>query len=415
MLSSCTVLRLFEEVKPQAGDWLQLGGNPQHTGYTSQEIIPPLKIHWEYAATAAIPTASPTVVGGKLFIHCRNGDVAVLNPADAKEIAQGGVSYSMEGAPVADGKYLFAFDAFARQPLITYDLSQGYITGEKRSGVGFEASPLVVGEGMKRRIYAANLQGELVCIDRYGAPQFLFKTEERLEAVKVKPASAPVASTQIHSSPALLGRTVIFGNDAGVLYGVDSETGKQTFRISLGNESIYAAVCMDTAEQAAFITTADVGRSRSTGGAVIKVSLKDIANPVIEKRIPLPATLFGAAALSPEGFVLAGASDHKLRCFNKRTMELVWAFESKASFNAAPLIAGKYVFAGSLDRRLYVLELATGKLVQRLKLSGRIKTPPIAVGNRIIVCAENNMVYSLTHDPAPDTTKESLDDDDAEF
>lgn len=84
-----------------AGDWPQLQRDPQHTGYSPQEVRPPYRYYWRWNEVPLASRMQPVVAGGMLFIGSLNGKMYAL---DADQDAAGGTptilwSYDA-GAPI---------------------------------------------------------------------------------------------------------------------------------------------------------------------------------------------------------------------------------------------------------------------------------------------------------------------------
>jgi outer membrane protein assembly factor BamB len=100
----------------QAADWPQLGGNPQHTGYSPEKLRPPFKIKWnvQFQPERLYPAMQPVIAGGRVFLGSESGTLYALNAADGKRLwrfpaaASERVGPILHSAGVEGGKVFFA-------------------------------------------------------------------------------------------------------------------------------------------------------------------------------------------------------------------------------------------------------------------------------------------------------------------
>jgi outer membrane protein assembly factor BamB len=389
VLFGCSTLRLTQDAPLTPDDWPQLGGNAERTNAITTEIKAPLKILWESDISASTSAASPVTSNGLIFIATQNGDLTCLASETGKELGSSSIGNGFASSPVVENDLAMVFDSFSATSLVGFDLRRGTERYEKKIGIGFEASPLVVGTGFSKKIYNGNLNGDFFCFTPAGSQVFVYKTTEV--------ASNRPARKQIHASPALCNNVVVFGNDAGVLYGITADGGSPVFKLQLDG-TLYATPAVSG--KTIYIGTAKVGTSV---GNFYAVDLSDATHPKIKFTMPVTGAIYGSAAVS-DSLVLIGSSNRTLYALRKNDFSEAWHFTAKAPINTAPLITGATVHVASLDARLYSLELATGKCLGSLHLSGRLKTPPIAYKDKLIVCADDRTVFALIHTDKPDTT-----------
>lgn len=146
--------------------WPQLQNTPQRTGFTPEEVAPPLAGYWKYAVQPdRIARCHQAIVsGGKVFVGTKKGVVLALaaHPADPKnpllwaKPLGGGIFQTL----ATDGKRVFATNLDGN--IYALDCQTGEIVWKLDTGFGISAGVLLA-EG---RIFAGNREGRFVALDK---------------------------------------------------------------------------------------------------------------------------------------------------------------------------------------------------------------------------------------------------------
>jgi len=156
----------------------------------------------------------------------------------------------------------------------------------------------------------------------------------------------------IRSSPAVDGSLVIFGADDGSLYEVNTLGGGLFGSLNIGGK---------LGSTAASKGVAYVG---SDNGSVVAVLESHDGSPAL-----IWSASVGAAIHSPVAFdssaannpVVVGDDSGKVTAFNGTTGNVLWTFKTGAAVTAAPSILSGIVYVGSHDGKIRALNDQTGK------------------------------------------------------
>jgi len=150
-----------------AADWPQLGGNPQHTGYSPEALRPPFSIKWnvQFQPERLYPAAQAVVVGGRVFLGTESGNLYALDAADGKRLwkfppGKGQrVGPILHTAGVAEGRAFFAsMDGCVYA--VDAGTGKGAWTFDSRMRTGFSTA-VVLADG---KVFAANRGGTLFAL-----------------------------------------------------------------------------------------------------------------------------------------------------------------------------------------------------------------------------------------------------------
>ncbi|MDI6803981.1 MAG: PQQ-binding-like beta-propeller repeat protein [Bacteroidota bacterium] len=360
---SCSVIKLTKQIKPQATDWIQYGGNHLRTNYSKIELTPPLVPVWEYDAEAGFGPYSLTASDSILFVGNLRGDLHLVDIQSGNKIKKQKFGTAITG-PVAlttGAAYIALLNN--SKTLGKFDLLNGKY--EWTINVGqIETPPLLYGN----QVFVASLEGKLSAINvRTGILNWEFVSAKK----NVKP---------MRSAPATNGNTVVVGSDDDNLYAVDIDNGKLKWKY--------------TTDKSIFSSPSIVGNAvvfGSLDGYYYCVNITD-GNLIWKKKFSAP--IFSSQAVS-DSFVYVGASDGMLRCLDITDGTEKWNFKAQSNFYAAPIISGNILYIGSLDKKLYALNIHTGNLIWSYLMKSRIKSSPVIWGGYLFVLTDNQIVTAF--------------------
>jgi len=228
MIRSCLALVMLACVPGWAADWPQLGGGPQHTGYSPERLKPPLKLKWnvQFQPERLYPAVQPVIADRKVFVGTESGNFYCLDAASGKRLwkfpageaerigpllhsagVEGGKVFfaSMDGCVYAleaeAGRVAWKFDAQMRTGSSTAVLlAEGKVFAPNRGGTffalnqsdgkpvwktDFACSLLQSPAHNDGRIYVAGMNGRLYALDATSG-QELWKTEPLKGALAFK-------------------------------------------------------------------------------------------------------------------------------------------------------------------------------------------------------------------------------------
>ena len=147
----------------------------------------------------------------------------------------------------------------------------------------------------------------------------------------------------VESSPSVVDGTVYVGDEAGVLYAIDTETGDLRWSVETGEQLRTAAQVVD-------------------------------------------------------GTVYVGSTDHSVYAFDAETGTERWEFVTGSYVNSSPTTVGDTVYVGSEDNILYALDADDGTEQWRFEAGDMITNAPTVVGDTVYVGSRDQSVYALDAD-----------------
>lgn len=157
--------------EPLSTDWPQLGRNPQHTGYSPENLTPPFVKKWtlDFPPDKLYATVTPVVVEDRVFIGTKRGHFYALDAADGHRLWKFPAADDAHVGPIVGtagvegGKVflasmdgcIYALDAPSGAELWKFDAQHPKMTG-------FSTSVLLA-EG---KVFTANRGGRFYCLDQ---------------------------------------------------------------------------------------------------------------------------------------------------------------------------------------------------------------------------------------------------------
>lgn len=360
---SCSVIKLTKQIKPQANDWVQYGGNHLRTNNSNIELTPPLAPAWEYDGKAGFGPYSATASDSILFIGNLRGDLHLVDIQSGKIIKKQKLGTAITGSITLSAGAAYIALLNNSKTFGKFNLLHGNYDWTINAGQ-IETAPLLYG----KQVFVASLEGKLSAIDtRSGILNWAFIPAGK----KIKP---------IRSSPATDGNIVVAGSDDGNLYAVDIDNGKLKWKFKT-EKSIFSSPSI----------VGNVVLFGSLDGNYYCVNILD-GNLIWKKNFSAP--IYSSQAAS-DSFVYVGASDGVLRCLDISDGTQKWSFKAQSNFYAAPLISGNILYIGSLDKNLYAIDVRTGNLVWSYLMKGRIKSSPAIWGDYLFVLTDDQLVTAL--------------------
>ncbi len=207
-----------------AGDWPQLQRDPQHTGYSPQQVNPPYRYYWRWNEAPFAGRTQPVVANNRLFIGSLNGRMYAL---DADQDAGGGPptilwSYDV-GSPIRhtaavyeDRVYFGAHDG----RVYALNAADGALAWSFLTGGGIATAP-VVDNGV---VYIGSADGYFYALDA-ATGQLRWNYD----------AGAPILTSAALSAD---GQTVFFGTEEIYAYALRTADGQLRWRTRLQGQSL---------------------------------------------------------------------------------------------------------------------------------------------------------------------------------
>lgn len=345
----------------RAYNWPMFRGNVTRTGYTPEELAPPLQRRWQYKVGDWI-MASPAAANGMVFVGGR------------------------QNRPAQQGHFVAVHG------------DRGQLVWEQDFPHEILLSPCVLGGNL----VLVSSHNWLVALDpRTGRRHWDF-----------------CARTPITTSPAAWQNLVCFGTEDGTLYALHAQSGQRiwTFGAEMG---IYSSPMIW--EGSVYFGSSDhrlYAVDQSTGGLTwefmsggeisstplfyrgrIYVGSSDQRLYCLDYQTGRRVWEFAAAGAvnsSPAAWqdsIYIGSRDRNLYAVSAETGARKWHFTAGDWVDSSPAVSGRTVYVGSHDHKLYALEGETGILLWDYQVDGEIASSPAISGGRVYVGSNDGNLY----------------------
>lgn len=172
------------------------------------------------------------------------------------------------------------------------------------------------------------------------------------------------AEDMVRAEAAIAHHRVYVGNESGVLFAIDIETGDPVWQFAT-EDAITAAPAVS--KGALFLPSNDgklYAIDPASGAEIWQYSTDDkvSASPVL---VNDPE--------SGDAWVLVNGYDGITRCLNAETGSVVWEYETMDFINGSPAVVdGQHVVFGGCDAQLHVVNLADGSLVRMIETEAQV-------------------------------------------
>jgi outer membrane protein assembly factor BamB len=191
------------------------------------------------------------------------------------------------------------------------------------------------------------------------------------------------ADGDIHASPAVYGKMLVFGCAKGGVYAVDRCTGTLLWKYQTGGW-IYS--------------------SPAVRDGVVYVGSDDhcfyvldgMANGRLLWKVKTDDEVVGSPAVTEES-VYFGGRDGYVYAYDRLYGTMKWKFRSGNYVFGAPVVVQDALCFTSADWFVYSLNRADGALINKHKLSNFIWAPPGVVGQTIVVCDRDGQLKAFGH------------------
>jgi outer membrane protein assembly factor BamB len=403
-------------------NWPMYRNNPLHTGVATDVVSPPLNLKWKQTFGGAVDS-SPAVVGARLYVGSDDGNL-----------------YAIE---TATGNIIWAFN--------------------DAGGAGaWDSSPAVATVGGQTVIFVGNDNDELYAVRDDGTAPFNlweFPTTA-LNEVNSSPVVATIAGTQVvifgsddgklyalvastgalyvgwttnpfvaaglvETSPAILGQTIFFGNDAGVtsaLYAVNLGNGVELWNSQTSVVPAIPGAPIYSSAAVANVVVGGVPRDLVFFGADDnKLYALVAASGALQWSFAVGGMIDSSPAIAvipnppaactpgPTPAVIFGSDDNNLYAVRASDGTPCWTFPSTGAedFDSSPTVSGQMVYVGSDDNNLYGVDLNTGTWRWSYPALDDIGEPhvapnPVVSGARLYVGSKDHNLYAF--EALPPTT-----------
>jgi outer membrane protein assembly factor BamB len=203
------------------------------------------------------------------------------------------------------------------------------------------------------------------------------------------------ARNLVEFPPAIAYRRLYFANNDGVVYAVNTETGKRAWKYTSGRSQ---AASPAIADEMVFYAFLNKRRPKSNDGEVI--AFRAAFGKIVWRRQLAPTE---SSPVVVEGKVYVGDWSGRVYALDEQTGKTLWSFRTGGKVKGAVAIAGKRLFVGSYDHHVYALNARTGKFLWKataqnpppFRRRGTFYSTPAAAYGRVYIGSTDGKVYSF--------------------
>lgn len=190
----------------------------------------------------------------------------------------------------------------------------------------------------------------------------------------------------IYAPPAVHDDRAYVGNADGVMYAVETATGRVAWSFAAGRP-IHGEATV-TADAVFFAS--DNGRlyrlHRDTGKEAWRYELDDgRAARVLPNPFVFDYDHIAPRPLLADGVLYVGAADGSLHAVDAARGRRIWRFQGEGKVRSSAAAQGEAVVFGTLGNRLYQLDRGSGREVLRWETGGPVTSTPVFAGEHFIV------------------------------
>jgi outer membrane protein assembly factor BamB len=374
-ISICMILLYLPRVtsaEMTPDDWPMYMRNPQHDGFCSSQLEPPLSLTWTYETNGSI-CSSPSISDGKVYITSGDGYVYSLDAINGNLIWKYRIGIELKSSPaVAEGLVYIG----SKNGTYALDAQTGQLVWKSRRPCMCGSSPTV----FDRVLYLTSVYGPIIALDALdGSDRWTFSSFKTGDQKHV-----PAIVVYEYSSPTVAQHLVFTGTYTTLdnyIYALDSidgeivwkrETGKGNMGMSHSSASVV--------DNALYIGVGWYLYSlcASTGSLRWKFEAQDFiySTPVVDTDTVYfscwPGNIYALDARSgsqtwktrieqgtnpyltlTQDTLYVGADNGYLYAFDKQSGKEKWRYEIGRAVKSPPSISQTRLFVGSTDGRVY--------------------------------------------------------------
>ena len=334
------------------GDWPNIGGDLQHSGYTDSQPVP-FELRWKYKVGNS-DISAPVIDAGILFIGSDDSNLYAIDSMSGKLKWQ----YSTFGnvyTPTARNGMVFAasFDNYIYSIDYNGKLKWKYNAGTSVASPSVVYNDILYG-GSGRYIYAIYITN--------GSLYWKYATDG-----------------WVKSTPAISQGIVYTGSDDGYIYALDAESKNLKWKYKTGGSIISSPSVINGKVYIGSKDNSIYAIDSSSGE--LKWSKK--TNDWVQSS----AAVFGKS-------VYIGSNDNTLYALNTDSGDIIWRFKTSDWVNSPPLVVKDTVYAGSKDGTIYALDAAKGILISKYTIGSEIISLAFS-DNTLFAAARDGYIYAF--------------------
>jgi len=363
-------------------DWAYSRGDSAMRGLSPTRLQFPLKLLWQKQLTekpkgqAEMLLSSAVVRSGKVYLGAKDGGFHCLQLADGLPLWSHRAQGAFDGSAALAGNLVVAGcqDGF----VYAWNADSGKLAWKFETQAEIHASANVWTDGKtsELRILIGSYDYKVYC----------------LNAADGKKIWEAETGYYINGGVAIDEDKVVFGGCDSVLHVHDASSGRELRQIEVG---------------------AYIGNNVAISDGVVYVS--HYGNRVAAYSINDGAKIweygerefeFYAAPTVGLNRILCGGRDKRFHAIDRRSGSRLWEFRCRDRIDSSAVLCGAHsaVF-GSDDGHLYALDIDQGEELWQYEIGAPIKSSPAVAGGRVLVGADDGILYCFGSPATADKTK----------
>lgn len=357
----CSSSIVIKDAKYESPSYSMFGENPARNFYVPADLGDSLKLKWEGEINGSFSPTSITAYENNIFVPDLSGRVYAFNSENGKEL--GFIKYkgAIVPAPVVNNFILtFPLTEYKENNSSIYNYN--FRSGQEESK--YEVQGKVESEPVKTKdgIIFLTEQGKAFKYDNGNSRVWEFDSKGF-----------------IHSSAAMAGGRLIFGNDKGIIYILNSENGSLIHEEKTG-----------TGFEGGFTISGDTAFTADNSGVIYAVNMN--SGSVFWKfSTGYKINVFPAV---DNNFVYIGNLRGDIYKLQRNDGKPVWKISTGGVINTTPLLFNDYLLQPDLNKKIYFISLSSGKIRKTLNYDGRVKLSPVYYKETLYLGVDNGKVMA---------------------
>ncbi|MGE5430518.1 MAG: PQQ-binding-like beta-propeller repeat protein [Syntrophomonadaceae bacterium] len=361
LMGGCSSNISIPKAKFGSPSYPMFGENSTRKFFIPANIGDTLRLKWEGEINGGFSATSITAFGHYVFVPDLSGRIYAFDTDEGKEI--GFIKYkgSIVPAPIINEFVLtFPLTGYKDNNSVIYNFNfhSGQETAKYEIGGKVESEPVRTKDG----IIFLTEQGKAIKYDN--ANQKVWEYDSR---------------GFIHSSAALSGDNLIFGNDKGIVYSVSAANGSLNYQKKTGSGF-----------EGGFTISGDTVFTADNKGVIYCISLT--SGDVLWKyatgyKINV-FPVFDATGL------YVGNLRGEIYKFSKNTGKVLWKISTEGVINTTPLLFKDYLVQPDLNKKVYLINVLNGQIKKTMNFDGRARLSPVYYDGTLYLGVDNGKVMA---------------------
>ncbi|HEX2868076.1 MAG TPA: PQQ-binding-like beta-propeller repeat protein [Ignavibacteriales bacterium] len=359
--AGCSSTIQIPEAKFGGVSYSMFGSDPARRFYVPLNLGDTLRLRWEGEINGGFAPTSITAYENYVFVPDLSGRIYAFDMNKGKELGYLKFKGSIVPAPVVNQFILtFPLTGYKENNSVIYNFNfhSGQETARYEVDGKVESEPVKMKDG----IIFLTEQGKAVMYDNANVKLWEFDSKGF-----------------IHSSAALSGQRLVFGNDKGNVYCVNIKDGSLFYQKKTG-----------TGFEGGFAVSGDTVFTADNSGTVYALAL-NTGDILWKYQTGYKINVF---PVLDDEYVYFGNLRGDVYKFLKTSGRLEWKISTGGLINTTPLLFKDYLVQPDLDKRLYLINSRTGKIAKTMVFEGRAKLSPVYYDGTLFLGIENGKVMA---------------------